>query len=51
MLLEPILPVLSSVALFVLAGGIALSYAAMGDYIVVALQQLEKLCRDGSHQL
>jgi cardiolipin synthase len=51
LLLEPIFPVLSRIALFVLYGGIALSYAALGEYIVIALQQWEKLHRDGSHKL
>lgn len=51
LLLEPIFPTLSRVALFVLYGGIALSYAALGEYIVIALKEWEKLRGDGSDKL
>ncbi len=44
---------LSTVALSVLYGGIALSYAALGDYIAVAMREVQrdKLSRERRHEL
>lgn len=52
-LLAPLFSRLSPIALFVLYGGIALSYAALGDYIVVAVRQLQrdKLPGERRHEL
>lgn len=41
-LLAPLFSMLSPIALSVLYGGIALSYAALGDYISVAMRQLQR---------
>jgi cardiolipin synthase len=53
-LLAPVLDQhLANIALYVLYGGIALSYVAMGDYIFVALRRMEtgKLRRERGHEL
>lgn len=49
---EPVLGrVFASFALAVLTLGIALSYAALGDYISIALKQVQELRRERSHKL
>ncbi len=51
-LLEPVLgDFFAKIALAVLALGIALSYAALGDYIVIALKHLKELRRERGHKL
>ncbi len=51
-LLEPVLgPFFATLALAVLSLGIVLSYAALGDYIVIAFNQLKELSRKRGHKL
>lgn len=51
-LLEPVLgDFFVKIALAVLALGIALSYAALGDYILIAFKHLKELSRERGHKL